>query len=144
MKTLNLLGTLLFVLFSVQINAQDITINAKELPAPAQTFLKSYFSNATVLHAVKDVGNRKTDYEVRLSDGTEVEFTEKGEWKEVDGKRGVIPTGFIPKSILEYVKANYPNESITKIDKGHYDIDVDLTNGLELEFDLNGKFRRID
>lgn len=55
-----------------------------------------------------------------------------------------IPTAFIPKSILDYIKTNYSQESITKINKGHHDIDVKLTNHIQLEFNLNGEFIKID
>ncbi len=79
-----------------------------------------------------------------LDDMTELEFTEKGAWKEVDGKDKAIPTGYILKPIVDYVKKNYPKASITHIDKGLNDIDIDLDNGIELEFDLKGKFLRID
>jgi len=133
-----------FAMASFAANAQEETIKENELPAPAATFLATNFKNNPVTNAVKDTDKRKVTYEVTLTDGTEVEFTQKGNWKEVDGNKKPIPTTFIPKPILDYVKANYPKEQITHIDKGLRDYDVDLTNGLDLEFDLKGKFLRID
>lgn len=79
-----------------------------------------------------------------LADGTEIEFTETGAWKEVDGQGKAIPTAFIPAAIIKHIQTNYPKEKITHIDKGFKDIDIDLSNKIELEFDLNGKFLRID
>jgi hypothetical protein len=38
------------------------------------------------------------------------------------------------------VTKNYPNEKITHIDYGHKDLDVDLTNKIDLEFTKDGKF----
>lgn len=144
MKKKKLLGILLFALSALQMNAQDMVIPTAELPHPALTFLKTHFPNIEVKRAVKDIEYKKTGYEVTLVDGTEIDFTEKGEWKEVDGKNRIIPIRFIPKSILDYVKSNYPSASITKISKDLYNIDVNLTNSIELEFDLNGKFLRVD
>jgi len=133
-----------FAMASFAVNAQEEIIKESELPAPAATFLTANFKNNPIKNVVKDTDKRKVTYEVTLADGTEVEFTQKGDWKEVDGDKKPIPTAFIPKTILDYVKAKYPNEQITHIDKGHRDYDVDLTNGLDLEFDLKGKFLRID
>ena len=41
-----------------------------------------------------------TTYDVLLADGTEIEFSSRGEWKEVDGKRTALPTSFIPAQII--------------------------------------------
>jgi len=142
MKTI-LLSAFVFFL-GISANAQETTIKNSELPAEATAFIKKYFSKSTIHHAIKDKDKTKITYEVMLDNMTELEFTEKGAWKEVDGKDKAIPTGYILKPILDYVKNNYPKASITHIDKGLSDIDIDLDNGIELEFDLKGKFLRID
>lgn len=142
MKTI-LLSAFVFFL-GISANAQETTIKNSELPAEASAFIKKYFSKNTIHHAIKDKDKTKITYEVMLDNMTELEFTEKGAWKEVDGKDKAIPTGYILKPILDYVKKNDPKASITHIDKGLNDIDIDLDNGIELEFDLKGKFLRID
>jgi len=142
MKTI-LLSAFVFFL-GINANAQETAIKNSELPAEATAFIKKYFSKNTIHHAIKDQDKSKITYEVMLDNMTELEFTEKGAWKEVDGKDKAIPTGYILKPILDYVKKNYPKASITHIDKGLNDIDIDLDNGIELEFDLKGKFLRID
>jgi len=133
-----------FAMASIAVNAQEETIKASELPAPAVEFLSTNFKDNAVKHVIKDSDKKKITFEVTLADGTEVEFSQKGKWKEVDGKKKAIPTAYIPQTILDYIKTNYPKEQITHIDKGHRDYDVDLSNGLDLEFDLGGKFLRID
>lgn len=142
MKTIIFSAFIFFL--GINANAQETAIKNSELPAEATAFIKKYFSKNTIHHAIKDLDKSKITYEVMLDDMTELEFTEKGTWKEVDGKDKVIPTGYILKPILDYVKKNYPKASITHIDKGLNNIDIDLDNGIELEFDLKGKFLRID
>lgn len=142
MKTI-LLSAFIF-LFGMSAYAQETAIKNSELPAEATAFIKNYFGKNTIHHVIKDKDNSKITYEVMLDNMTEIEFTEKGIWKEVDGKDKVIPTGYILKPILDYVKKNYPKALITHIDKGLNDIDIELDNGTELEFDLKGKFLRID
>ncbi|MBL7867471.1 MAG: PepSY-like domain-containing protein [Flavobacterium lindanitolerans] len=115
-----------------------------ELPKPAQEFLKEHFSHRGIEKAKKDAEHGEKGYEVKLQDGTEVEFWKDGSYREVDGGKNPIPTAFIPASIRDYVAANYPNEKITHIDYGHKDVDVDLTNGIDLEFTKDGKFLKKD
>ena len=114
-------------------------IEVSELPKPAQDFLKKHFSYTTVVSAKKDAEHGEKGFEVKLKDGTEVEFWKDGSYREVDGGDKPIPTDFIPNNIKEYVAKNHPNERITHIDYGHKDLDVDLTNNIDLEFTKEGK-----
>lgn len=125
--------------FAISANAQK-KIAVTALPQPAQDFLKKHFSNTTVDVAKKDAEHGEKGYEVKLKDGTEVEFWKDGSYREVDGGDKPIPTAFIPAAVKDYVAKNYPNEKITHIDYGHKDLDVDLTNKIDLEFTKEGKF----
>lgn len=138
MKTIITIAVLL-ISFVTTVNAQK-KIEFAELPKASQEFIKKYFSNTTVDVVKKDAEHGEKGYEVKLKDGTEVEFWKDGSYREVDGDDKPIPTGFIPKAIKDYVTKNYPNEKITHIDYGHKDLDVDLTNKIDLEFTKEGKF----
>jgi hypothetical protein len=124
--------------FVISTNAQK-RIQTTELPKAAQEFLQKYFGNVAIDIAKKDAEHGEKGYEVILKDGTEVEFWKDGSYREVDGGNNPIPTEFIPASIKDYVAKNYPNEKITHIDYGHKDVDVDLTNKIDLEFSKEGK-----
>ena len=124
--------------FVLSANAQK-KIEITELPKPAQEFLKKYFSNSAIDVVKKDAEHGEKGYEVKLKDGTEIEFWKDGSYREVDGGKKTIPTGFIPVSVKDYVAKNHPNEKITHIDYGHKDLDVDLTNNIDLEFTKEGK-----
>jgi hypothetical protein len=137
MKTKIIIAVLLLG-FVISAKAQK-KIEITELPKSAQEFLQKHFSNTSVEIAKKDAEHGEKGYEVKLKDGTEVEFWKDGSYREVDGGDKPIPTGFIPKTIKEYVSKNYPNEKITHIDYGHKDLDVDLTNKIDLEFTKEGK-----
>lgn len=114
-------------------------IEVTELPKPAQEFLKKHFSNTTIESVKKDAEHGEKGFEVKLQDGTEVEFWKDGSYREVDGGDKPIPTAFIPDNVKAYVAKNHPNEKITHIDYGHKDLDVDLTNDIDLEFTKDGK-----
>lgn len=141
-KTILTLGILVL---GIQLNAQETAIKTSELPKAAQDFISKNFSGHKVSQAVKDKGMISTDYEVWLDNGVKIEFDSKGNWEEVDGKNdAAIPTGFIPAKITSYVSKNFPTHKISKIEKDSNKFDVELTNGLDLEFKLNGDFLRID
>jgi len=142
MKTKIALAVLLLGLAIPAVAQKKIT--ESELPKPAQEFLQKHFSHTTIEKAKKDAEHGEKGYEVKLKDGTEVEFWKDGSYREVDGGKNPIPTAFIPASIKDYVATNYPNEKITHIDYGHKDVDVDLTNNIDLEFTKDGKFLKKD
>lgn len=125
---------------------KDKVIQPEDIPAAATAFLATYFPDATITQAKKDRdGLLGKEYEVYLNNGTKVDFDKNGNWIEVDGSENTpIPTGFILESIVTYVVDNYPNADISAISKERNGFDVELTNGLDLEFDSNGGFLRID
>ncbi|MBO9586651.1 MAG: PepSY-like domain-containing protein [Flavobacterium sp.] len=129
---------LVLLILTISAHAQK-KIEVTELPKPAQDFLKKHFSYTSVEIAKKDAEHGEKGYEVKLKDGTEVEFWKDGSYREVDGGNKPIPTDFIPDNIKAYVAKNHPNEKITHIDYGHKDLDVDLTNNIDLEFTKDGK-----
>jgi len=142
MKTKIMIASLLLG-FVLSANAQK-KIDVTELPKPAQEFLKTHFSNSAIDLVKKDAEHGEKGFEVKLKDGTEVEFWKDGSYREVDGDGKPIPTAFIPQPVKDYVTKNYPNEKITHIDYGHKDLDVDLTNNIDLEFTKEGKFLKAD
>ena len=111
MKTKIIIAVLLLG-FVISAKAQK-KIKTTELPKPAQEFLEKHFSYTTVEVAKKDAEHGEKGYEVKLKDGTEVEFWKDGSYREVDGDDKPIPTDFIPASVKDYVSKNYPNEKIT-------------------------------
>lgn len=135
----------LFLFVGITSNAQESIITKKELPQEAQKFISNNFTKSTIDYVKMDKEAFSTDYKVKFTDGLEVEFDSKGEWMEVDGNKTTIPTGFIQKSILNYVKEKFANAQIVKIEKGRFGRqEVKLSNGLELEFNSKGEFKRID
>ncbi len=133
----------LTVVAALNVSAQDKEITVAELPVGAQTFLSKNFADNAVVRAEVDQDFTKKTYEVVLTDGTEVEFDQKGEWREIDAKTQAVPNAFILKEISNYVNTNYSNEKIIKISRER-DIEVELGNGIELEFSNTGQFKRID
>lgn len=127
-----------FSLFACE--TPDTPITKEQLPQTAQSFINQFFSDCQIAYIQKD----NDSYDVKFSNGFEVDFNKKGEWKEVDCQASEVPVGIIPDNIRNYVNTNYNGLFIVQIDKDHSEYDVELNNGLELVFDKNGNFKHID
>ena len=130
-----LLGVMTLNVFA----ANDRPVTFQQLPQKAQTFITTHFSGVEFLSATVD-----DDYEVYLANGTKVEFTLQGEWKEVKCPGSAVPAAIIPAAISKYVKANFPNSTIVKIEKKYSGYEIELNNDMELKFDKNGRFLSYD
>lgn len=111
-------------------------ISIDRLPKAAQEFLTAHFKNLTVAFAVEDPKFIGSEYEVTYTDRTEVEFRTDGQWSSVERKYNAVPASIIPKQISNFVaKQNYPGQFVRKIDRNSYTWEIELSNGLEIEFD---------
>lgn len=120
----------------------DKPITQSELPAKAQQVLKSQFGSKKVALTTVENAIINKSYGVILTTGEKLEFDRKGNWTEVDCKTSAVPSYFIPSQIASYVKTNYPDAKVVKIEKDDGDYDVKLSNKVELTF--NKKFQVTD
>ena len=80
------------------------------------------------------------EYCVWLNDGTKVEFDMQGEWERVGRKKTGVPAKLIPPAIIQYVKANYPDDVVSKLSRKPYGYKIELSNDMDLRFNLQGQF----
>lgn len=118
------------------------SLDRNDLPDAAQKFLTEYFPKAKVSMVKTDKHLlKKTDYDVKLVNGTKVEFNNAGKWTSVDCKTREVPEGIIPKTIRTYIKKNFPEVKIVKIEKTTTKYEVGLSDDVELTFNLLGQFK---
>ena len=138
----------LVAIFSVGILSamadNDKLINKSQLPAQAQQFLNEHFADIEITYAKEEWEILKHSYEVRLANGTKIEFTNKGIWDEVECRFGEVPAAIIPQAIKEYIDKNYPDTKVIHIEKDRNDYEVKLSNRLELKFDKDFNLYDID
>lgn len=121
----------------------DYFVSFDQLPAASQDFVNTHFAKVQVVNCVRD----SHSYEVRLADASEIEFNINGVWEEVDCKYREIPSSIVkllPKAIPSYVKTNFPTAIITKVNSKVWGFEIELNNGLEVEFNTSGQFLKID
>lgn len=116
---------------------KDDSIDPEKLPSQVTAFISAYFPSESIVSTRKD----NNEYEVTLSDGTEIEFNKEGQWTDVDAVAGnTIPSGFYPEAIDTYVATNYSATGINEISKELYGYDVELVTGKDLSFTAEGTF----
>ncbi len=142
MKRILVVLVALFALTGSALALDKYSTNRSDLPETAQKFLTDHFPKAKVGMIKTDTHLLKpTDYDVKLVDGTKIEFNNKGNWTSVDCKNKAVPESIIPKSIASYVKKNFPEVFIVKIEKKTTKYEVELSDDVELTFSLLGQFK---
>ena len=126
-------------------NADKYTIDRSQLPESAQEFLTKHFPKSKVgMIKVDRHLLKKTDYDVKLVNGTKIEFNNAGKWTSVDCKTREVPQELILKPIRNYVAKNFPDVKIVKIEKDLVGFEVELSDGVEVKFDRLGNFKSVD
>lgn len=141
-KMLIILATLALSLTACADHQQ--LINQSELPVLAQTFIQKYFNLAEVSYIERERDGMHHEYNVYLKDATKIEFDHQGNLQSVDCKRNPVPEGIVPELIMSYVGLHHPDNFIVEYVIEYRHLKVELNNDLELVFDLEGHFIRVD
>lgn len=134
-----------FSLSSIGIFAQA---DSNTLPSTAQDFILQYFASVSI-DEVKETSKWKIweddKYEVKLSNGIELDFDENGNIKEIESENNeVIPLEALPSNIVSYLESNYPYATVIGWERQKNEQEVELADGTDLEFDGEGNFRKND
>lgn len=146
MKNLKLIQHAFFgVLFTASVSAcaQDKIVAYNEVPQTIQTYVSQHFPHHKVLQSEMENKLNSKEYEIVLSGNVKLEFDKNNQIKSIDAK-SQLPESVIPAKIAAYVKTNYPNNFMKEWELKKNKQKVELDNGLELEFSLNGDFLKID
>ena len=120
------------------------TIDRDKLPEEAQQMLKEHFPKAKVSMIKVDRHLlKKTDYDVKLTNGAKIEFSNKGKWKTVECGKKTVPQDLVPSTIRKYVEKNHADLSVVSIRKGGKGYDIRLSDGVRLKFNLLCQFKGV-
>lgn len=144
MKKLMIIAVSLLAAIGMKMSA-DERVSYEQLPQAAQTFVSKYFDGDAISVIEREHKPFKTEYEVKFASGAEADFTGDGAWREVKAAHGCeVPAGIIPSGISKYVKQQYAGKKIEKIKHDRRGYEVELSGDIDLEFDANGHFIRVD
>lgn len=141
-----LISASILALSAAALSAKDIyTHDTSILPPAAKTLISNNFnSKVSVIKVDKDFG-RISEYEVILTDGTEITFDRGGNWENIETAPGkAVPSNIVLPHIRDYVKTKQPGARIIGIEKDGSAYDVDLSNGVDIKFSAQGNYLRYD
>lgn len=127
--------------------SKDNDGNEIVLPGKANTFISAKFKTAKVVKVSKVNDNlTKKEFEVILDNGIKIEFDKDGNWVEIEAVEDdqAIPSEFVPEKILAYLAVNYPGLGVNSIEIEDDGYEIELTDGTDLDFDLQGNFVKVD
>lgn len=144
MKRVVFYFALIFVaLLGEACQSADRVVPFDQLPESAQSFIKTHFPDLSVSVVIQE----HRSYEVRLADGSEVEFDRSGDWDNVDCAPHAVPqtiVSLLPAAIPTYIATSFPNDHVVSIDKNRRNFEIELSNDLDLKFSKEGKFLALD
>lgn len=121
------------------------TVNRDKLPEAAREMLDEHFPKAKISmikidrHLLK-----KPNFDVKLVNGSKIEFSNSGKWKSIDCKNRAVPEALVPKAIRNHVSKNYPEVKIVKIEKKSAGYEIGLSDELNLKYNLLGQFKGVE
>lgn len=137
---------LLVAVLTLQLSAKadDKPIQFEQLPVKAQGFVKKHFVDKKISYSKVDNEILDKSYSIVFVDGSSIDFTKAGEWKEIECKANEVPQAIVPVQIKNYIQKNYPDMKILKIDRDKKYYEVELSNKLELKFDMKFNLVKLD
>lgn len=127
---------------SAAIPIDKYSINRKDLPETAREMLTEHFPKAKVSMVKVDRHLlKRTDYDVKLTNGTKIEFSNKGQWTHIDCKKNSVPESLVPKTIRNSVAKKFAGIDIVSISRSSLYYTVGLSNGKKLKYDKLGIFQ---
>ncbi len=140
MKRLFLLALVPFLLISCE--KEEIS-PLTDIPSEISNYVSTHFPENPIIQAIKDTDGFELTYDITLEGGLFLEFNRKKEVIDIEGLTK-LPDSVIPAKLLEYATTNYPDNYIIGWELDDRNQQIKLENGLELEFNMNGDFLRID
>lgn len=144
MKRFFLMLMCVFAMSTVVMADNEKPIQVGELPTKAQTFISAYFKSHKIALAKVETELFSKMYDVIFTNGEKLEFDKSGEWTEISCKQTGVPAQVIPEAIRTYVKNNYPDAKILKIERDRKEYEVKLSNRWEITFDSQMRVIDID
>ena len=137
-------SVVLMALCSLTACAKEQLITFDQVPEPAKAIVAAHFDASQISYVTVDKSLLDCDYDIKFNDGRSIEFNKAGELQKVDCRLTEVPSALVPEPVQAYIKANFPNAFITEWGKDDRGYKAELNNGLDLKFNRQLEFIRID
>jgi len=133
----------LMLFAGTELHAQQTDLVQTNVPQEIQKYLDDNFKGMKLIKYKEEKGIDKVEHKVKLQNDTEIEFDGNYRVTDIDSKKA-LPASVIPSEISKYVRKNYPKNFIREWELEGTNQQVTLNNGVDLLFDMNGNFLKID
>ena len=113
----------------------DWIVPVTALPQKSRAFINSTFPGVQIWKVERDGGK----FEVKLSNGVDIDFYMNGDWKDIDGGWVTIPFSVLPAAVANTVKQTYPQAMIVDVEKEWGNYKIKLNNFMELYITASGQ-----
>lgn len=121
---------------------RERAVQFEKLPKAAIAFVEQYFSKDQVLFATEETEFLGKEYNVMLENNISLQFDKEGKWTKVECRMNPIPQDLIPNEIQTFIEQKFPQMSVREIQRDKRGWEVELMNGIGLEFDQ--RFNLVD
>ncbi len=122
----------------------DKPVRFEQLPDAARKFIHEHFADAKLTLATVDKEVFETTYDVIFTDGTQIEFNSRGEWKDIECRGRFVPEKVMMTEIVDFLRQQHPDARVKEIERNKNGFEINLDNRMELAFDTRGNFRGYD
>ena len=132
-KKLLILGLILGLSSSMVFG--DWIVPVSSLPQKSRAFINSTFPGVQIWKVERDGGK----FDVKLSNGVDIEFYMNGDWKDIEGGWTAIPFTVLPAAVANTVRQTYPQAAMVDVEKEWGNYKVKLNNMMELYVTSGGQ-----
>lgn len=113
----------------------DWVVPVSSLPQKSKNFIQQVYPNAQIWMVERDGGK----FEVKLSNGVQIDFLHNGNWHSIDGEYNAVPYNALPANIANTIRNTYPQAAVIEAEKEWGNYKIKLNNFMELLISGNGQ-----
>ena len=132
-KKLLILGLILGLSSSMVFG--DWIVPVSSLPQKSRAFINSTFPGVQIWKVERDGGK----FEVKLSNGVDIDFYINGDWKDISGGWVTIPFTVLPAAVANTVRQTYPQAAMVDVEKEWGRYKIKLNNMMKLYITSGGQ-----
>ena len=140
-----IIALLAVALVASMVWAEDLEkkVSLQELPEKAQEFLNTYFEGVKVKKVIKttDAYTFVEEFDVYLSNKTQIEFDMVGAWNEITlkNKKVEMPRFIYPNRVVDTIDNQYADKKIVKVSNDGMEYEIKFKDGSEVTINALGK-----
>ncbi|WP_128330899.1 PepSY-like domain-containing protein [Apibacter sp. HY039] len=123
----------------------ETIVTKDQLPEKASAFIQRHYAHHNLNYIIREQKFFSKKYEVKFTNGMEINFDSQGNWTEIDAKYATIDYSVFSQKIGFYLASHFPGTQILKAERKNFGRqEIKISNGLELLFSSQGEFKSLE